>query len=42
MLGNCGDARGHEGKRLGTHEDARKIVGDVKEIEGDVKEMTTM
>jgi len=42
MLGNCGDARAHEGKRLGRHEDARKIVGDVKEIAGDVREMTTM
>jgi hypothetical protein len=42
MLGNCRDARGHEGKRLGTHEDARKIVGDVKEIAGDIREMTTM
>jgi hypothetical protein len=29
-------------KRLGTHEDVRKIVGDVKEIEGDVREMTAM
>jgi hypothetical protein len=29
-------------KRLVTHEDARKIVGDVKEIEGDVREMTAM
>jgi hypothetical protein len=42
MSGNCGDARGHEGKRLGTHEDARKIVGDVKEIGWDVREMMAM
>jgi hypothetical protein len=42
MLGNCWDARGHEGKRLGTQEDARKIVGDVKEIARDVREMTAM
>jgi hypothetical protein len=42
MLGNCRDARGHEGKRLGTQEDARKIVGDVKEIARDVREMTAM
>ncbi len=39
MLGNCGDVKGHEGKRLETHKDARKIVGDVKEIVGDVREM---
>ncbi len=42
MLGNFGDARGHEGKRLGTHEDVKKMLGDVKEIVGDVREMTAM
>jgi hypothetical protein len=39
IVGMLGDMRE---KRLGTHEDARKIVGDVKEIEGDVREMTGM
>ncbi len=42
MLGNYGDAKGHEGKRLGTHKDTRKIVGNVEEIAGDVRDMTAM